>query len=248
MRDLHVVLPMAGLGSRFANAGFTTPKPLIPVDGQPMMLKALSSLANIHAVKHFTIIIREEHDRAFNLMKMLQDTLPKANVIVSDEAPIGAIRDAYRAKEFINPDEGIIVLDCDLWFESPEYDAMVEGVLSGSSQLDGGLLTFTSHDPRYSYAEVGPDGLVIRTAEKVVISNNAITGAYFFSSGLQFLWSCEEVLSKPLAEGVPEYYLSNLFNKLLENNAKVGIATVDKFASFGTPEELEAYLKTKGTK
>ncbi|HSX29838.1 MAG TPA: hypothetical protein VLE73_04750 [Candidatus Saccharimonadales bacterium] len=54
MRDLHIIMPMAGAGSRFAKAGFTTPKPLIQVDGKPMFMKALSALEPIKANKHYT--------------------------------------------------------------------------------------------------------------------------------------------------------------------------------------------------
>jgi NDP-sugar pyrophosphorylase family protein len=241
VRDLHIILPMAGLGSRFAKVGITTPKPLIQVDGRPMVLKALSSLDGIAAKKRFTVIIREEHGSAHGLQAMLHEALPEANIVATRDAPIGAVRDAYRAKPYLKSDDGVIVLDCDLWFESPEYNDMVETCLSGQSELDGGLLTFPADNPRYSYAEIGPDGLVTRTAEKVVISNRAITGAYFFGTATSFIDAAEALLATPLAGGVPEYYLSNLYNVLLSGGAKIGAANAVGFASFGTPEELKAY-------
>jgi 2-C-methyl-D-erythritol 4-phosphate cytidylyltransferase len=84
MRRLHIVMPMAGRGSRFANAGFTTPKPLIPVDGRPMFLKALSSFDAIEAPKAYTIIIRKQHDEQYDLQKQLKEKLPDANIVMTD--------------------------------------------------------------------------------------------------------------------------------------------------------------------
>jgi NDP-sugar pyrophosphorylase family protein len=89
-RALHIVLPMAGRGSRFANAGFSTPKPLIKVDGTPMFLKALSSLDKIKADKKYTIIIRKEHVENYNLDKLLKKELPEANIVITNEEPTGA--------------------------------------------------------------------------------------------------------------------------------------------------------------
>lgn len=241
MRDLHIVMLMAGRGSRFSKAGFTTPKPLIPVDGQPMMLKALSSLDGITAKKHYTMVIRGEHDREFGLKKQLLDALPEANIITTDDEPVGATRDAYRIKDVAQADEGVIILDCDLWFSGPEYNQMVEDTLAGQLDIDGGLLTFPADHPRYSYAEVGPDGLVVRTAEKIVISDRAITGAYFYANLPTFLRAAEQLMAKPLDAAMPEYFLSHTYNELLAGGGKIKAAWVDGFASFGTPEELEAH-------
>ncbi len=241
MRDLHIILAMAGRGSRFAKAGFTTPKPLILVDGTPMMLKALSSLEAIKAAKYYTIIIRQEHETAYNLSQMLHEVLPQANIVITDDEPTGATRDASRAKPYLEPHQGVIVLDCDLWFSSTEYNQMVEASLNNSLDIDGGLLTFTADSPRYSYAQIDANGLVTRTAEKVVISDRAITGAYFFKDATTFLSAADELMAQPLSESLPEYYLSPLYNILLAKDGKIKAALVDDYASFGTPEELAAY-------
>ncbi len=248
MRDLHIILAMAGRGSRFANAGFTTPKPLIEVDGQAMFMKALSSLDGIKATKHYTIVMRKEHDEQYKLQEKIKAILPSANIVLTDEEPTGALRDAYRAKPHIKAGEGVIILDCDLWFHSQPYYDMVQDSLSGKSDIQGGLLTFEAHEPRYSYAEVDANWNVKRTAEKVVISDRAITGAYYIATAETFDTSAQELLAQPLTPEMPEYYVSHIFNTILKNGGKVKAAPVEQFASFGTPEELAEYeAKTKAS-
>lgn len=245
MRGLHIILAMAGRGSRFAKAGFTTPKPLIEVDGLPMFKKALSSLDGVQAEKSYSIIIRAEHDREYNLSKQLKELLPEANVVITDEEPTGALCDAYRAKPNLKPDEGVIILDCDLWFSSQPYYDMVQDSLDGKSGIAGGLLTFEAHDPRYSFAEVDKGWMVIRTAEKEAISDRAITGAYYIASTEKFVEAADELLAQPLTGKMPEYYVSHIYNVLLKQGGKIKATPVEQFASFGTPEELEEYEASK---
>jgi dTDP-glucose pyrophosphorylase len=247
MRDLHIILAMAGRGSRFANAGFTTPKPLIEVDGQAMFMKALSSLDAIKATKHYTIIMRTEHDAQYNLQEKIKGILPEANMVLTNEEPTGALRDAYRAMPHIKPGEGVIILDCDLWFHSQPYYDMVQDSLSDKSNIDGGLLTFEADSPKYSYAELDDNWMVKRTAEKVVISDRAITGAYYVATAETFDKASQELLAKPLTSEMPEYYVSHLFNVILGSGGKVKAAPVEQFASFGTPEELAEYEAGKET-
>lgn len=242
MRTLHIVMPMAGRGSRFANAGFTTPKPLIEVDGQPMFLRALSSFDPIDAPKAYTIVIRKEHDVQYGLAKQLQQKLPQANIVMTDETPVGATRDALRSESHLKPDEGLVIMDCDFWFTSAAYQRMVEKSLENKLDIDAGLLTFESSDPRYSFVETDEQGYAVRTAEKQAISNRAIWGAYYFSRSSVFVNSAHNLLKRPLTEAMKEYYISPIYNIILEGGGKVLAAAVDKFGSFGTPEELEKYV------
>jgi len=151
------------------------------------------------------------------------------------------IETALAAKPKLEAESGLIVMDCDLWFRSASYNQMVEDSLNNSSAISGGLLTFTADNPRYSYAKFGDDGIVTETAEKRVISEHAITGAYYFATARTFIDAAEELLSQPLTETMPEYYLSFLYNILINEGRQIKAAVVDEFASFGTPEELADY-------
>ncbi len=237
MKTLQVLMPMGGLGSRFADAGYATPKPLIEVDGKPMFLRALDSFKSVQDIQHI-FVIRKEHDEKYNLASEIQTKLPGAKIAILDHDTRGAVETCLVAESYIVESLPLTVADCDIYFESQMYfNKMTQPELP-----DGMLLTFNSNDPRYSYVELDSSGKVLRTAEKVVVSNHALLGGYFFRSGAIFKNTAKKFVSDPLPAGLKEYYMSHLFNMLLEKNARVEVANVDAMHIFGTPEELNAYL------
>ncbi len=240
MSDLQVLMPMGGLGSRFTAAGYTTPKPLIEVDGKPMFMRALESFSKLGNVQHI-FVIRNDQDNTFGLSSKILDQLPGAKICILDHDTNGAVESCLAAKEFIDDDTAISIADCDIYFESKEYFRKA----IAKDKPDGMLLTFHSNDPRYSYAEKDSKGNVIRTAEKIAISNNAILGGYYFSSGRLFKNLAETFMLSPLPAHLKEYYISHLFNILVERNGHIEIANIDKRYIFGTPEELQEYLEGK---
>ena len=134
-------------------------------------------------------------------------------------------------------------MDCDLEFRSKRFIEIIKEIVAQpAEQTNGGaLVSFKSDETRYSYAAVGEDGLVNRTAEKEVISNHALCGAYFFSTGKRFKQVAHQLLDEP-EFNKPEYYVSLLYNYLIANGEKVLIAPIEEYYSYGTPEELKRYL------
>lgn len=237
MRRLHILIPAGGLGSRFTNAGWDVPKPLIPVDGMPMFLKALSSFDPLPCRKAITLIIRAELDEKYAFRSHIKQLLPDANVVIIPSLTRGSVETCLAAAHLIEPDDGLVVLDCDLWFNSPAYMTLISETLSGERKIDGGLLTFENDSDRYSYV-LSSGTHAVRTAEKKVISNTAIAGAYYFSTGQIFLNYARRVLQSPPD---PEYYTSHIFNLVLSDGGLIDVAPVESYASFGTPEELARY-------
>lgn len=235
MAKLQVLMPMGGLGSRFAKAGYTTPKPLITVDDKEMFLRSLDSFKPIDDISYI-FVIRKDHDEQYDLKNSIQALLPEAKIFILDHDTDGAVETCLIAESAIDDATPIAIADCDIYFESKEYFERVS-----DETVDGMLLTFTSEDDRYSYVELDDNGNAVRTAEKVVISNNAILGGYYFKSGELFKEVAHEFVDKPLPESLKEYYMSHLFNILLERQKRVVIAPVDEKHIFGTPEELDAY-------
>lgn len=243
MRDLHIIMPMAGEGSRFKNEGWTTPKPLIQLNGQPLFRHALNSISsNGFSIKH-TFIVRQEHIDKYSIDKEITKTIPDANIVSVLETTRGAVETCMLAKNFIDDNDGVVVMDCDLEFESKEYISKIikELCLTADEANGGVLVSFTSDLPKYSYALTDDNGKVIKTAEKEVISNHALCGAYFFSTGRDFKAAAHELLNDPDFDK-PEFYISLLFNRLIKNKQTVELAKVDSYKSFGTPEELRSYL------
>ncbi len=238
MKTLQILMPMGGLGSRFAKEGYAIPKPLIEVDGKPMFMRALDSFDSVDDIQHI-FVIRKEHNEKYDLANQIKAQLPEARIAILDHDTQGAVETCLIASDLIDDTLPITVADCDIYFESDAYFEKIHD--NESNNVDGMLLTFESDDARYSYVELDQTNKAIRTAEKVVISSHAILGGYFFKSGLLFKSLANQFLSEGLGE-LKEFYMSHLFNILLAQDGKVEIANVNTMHIFGTPEELNAYL------
>lgn len=244
MRNLHIIMPMAGEGSRFRNAGWTTPKPLIELKGKPLFVRAIESVKVEGAPMKYSFIVRQEHIDEYGVDKSITCILPDADVYSVEKTTRGAVETCLIAEKGIADDDAIVVMDCDLEFESKEYIRLIKEALNTSAReaKGGALVSFSSNLPRYSYAELGEDGLVKRTAEKEVISNHALCGAYFFASGREFKEAAHRLLNELLMLK-PEYYISLLYNYLLKDGSPVKLAPMEKYYSYGTPEELNQYIQ-----
>lgn len=243
MRHLHIVMPMAGEGSRFANAGWTTPKPLIELNGEPLFKHAISSVAAEGIVLKYSFIVRHEHIEKYGIDAGIKAFLPAANIFSVMKTTRGAVETCLMAESAIADDDAVIVMDCDLEFRSKKFIEIIKETLAQPMEdaNGGALVSFESNEPRYSYAALGEDGFVTRTAEKEVISNHALCGAYFFSTGKRFKEIAHQLLDEPEFKK-PEYYVSLLYNYLLADGEKVCLASMEEYYSYGTPEELKRYM------
>ena len=236
-------MPMAGEGSRFRDAGWTTPKPLIELDGKPLFIRAIESVKVDGVPMKYSFIVRQEHIDEYGVDKGIKEILPDARIYSVKQTTRGAVETCLIAEPGIADDDAVIVMDCDLEFRSKKYSDIIKSVLEMPAEeaKGGALVSFESDLPKYSYAEVGEDGLVKRTAEKEVISNHALCGAYFFSSGKEFKQAAHRLLDEPVMLK-PEYYVSLLYNYLLKDGAPVMLAPMEMYRSYGTPEELNQFL------
>ena len=235
-------MPMAGEGSRFLKEGWTTPKPLIELNGQPLFKHAISSVTDKDIQMKYSFIVRQEHIDKYQIDKGIRSFLPEANLFSVVKTTRGAVETCLIAENAI-ADDAVIVMDCDLEFRSKKFMEIIKQILNKPIEeaTGGALVSFESNEPRYSYAALGEDGFVARTAEKEVISNHALCGAYFFASGRRFKQIAHLLLAEP-AFTKPEYYVSLLFNYLLKDGEKVWLAPMEEYYSYGTPEELKRYL------
>lgn len=234
---------MAGEGSRFRDAGWTTPKPLIMLHGQPLFKHAISSVETDGIAMKHSFIVRQEHITEYGIDKGIKEFLPDANVFSVMRTTRGAVETCLVAESAIADDDAVIVMDCDLEFRSKMFiDIISRRLQQSADEVEGGaLVSFESREPRYSYAAIDDNGFVTRTAEKEVISNHALCGAYFFSTGWRFKEIAHRLLDEPDFKK-PEYYVSLLYNYLLKDGEKVELAPMEEYYSYGTPEELQRYL------
>ena len=237
MRPLHIIMPMAGEGSRFLKEGWMVPKPLIQLHGDPLFIRAINSLDISDIEMKYSFIVRQEHIDKYDIDKMIRDYLPVANVYSVLKTTRGAVETCLLAEQGIDKDDAIIVMDCDLEFRSLNFVAIIKEILSKTiEEVDGGaLVSFQSNMSKYSYAQIDENNNVLRTAEKEVISNHALCGAYFFSKAEGFLSAAYHLLNE-VNFSKSEFYVSLLYNYLLQ------LAEIEEYYSYGTPEELGRYL------
>lgn len=242
-RPLHIIMPMAGEGSRFLKEGWMTPKPLILLHGMPLFKRAIGSVHADGIQMKYSFIVRQNHIDEYGIDKGIQSFLPEAKVFSVQQTTRGAVETCLMAESAIDDNDAIVVMDCDLEFRSKRFIELIKAALatSGEEAEGGALVSFESDSPKYSYAEIDENNVVLRTAEKEVISDHALCGAYFFSSGKRFKEVAHQLMNEQNF-AKPEYYVSLLYNYLITAGEKVYLAPMEEYYSYGTPEELKRYL------
>ena len=233
---LNVLVPMAGAGSRFAQQGYTFPKPLIEVNGKPMIQVVVENL-NIEA--HYIFIVQQEHYEKYNLKYLLNLIAPGCDIVQINGITEGAACSTLLAKEYINNDEPLIMANSDQYVEWNSNECMYAFT---ADEIDGGILTFEATHPKWSYARVGVDGFVSEVAEKKVISNEATVGIYYWKKGSDYVKYAEQMIAKNIRVN-NEFYVCPVFNEAIEDGKKVKVKRVENMWGIGTPEDLETFLK-----
>ena len=235
---ISVIMPMAGLGSRFAAAGETCPKPAIPVAGIPMFRLALGAIQAELPDAQVICAVLAEHKGQAAFSNLLSEAEPGARIAVVPHITGGALETCLAAVPFIaNIDAPVIVLDCDLTFVSAPYFESLRAMEAGLNDAAGLLLSFRSREKRYSFAEVDGDR-VLRTCEKQPVSDRALIGAYGFRSARMLFDTAREIVCSNERTGNGEFYVSSAYNRLLAGGHTVRIVDAEFYWSMGTPQEL----------
>ena len=230
-RPLHIIMPMAGEGSRFMKEGWTTPKPLIKLNGRELFLHAIDSIDISGIEMKYSFIVRQEHIDKYGIDKEIKAIIPHANIFAVQETTRGAVETCLMAREVIEEEDAVLVMDCDLEFISQGFNVLIKEILSKSvEEVNGGVLvSFDSNESRYSYD---------------AISRHALCGAYFFSSARSFIYAADSLMHQTNFSK-SEYYVSLLYNYLLQRGEIVRLAEMEEYYSYGTPEELNRYTQSE---
>ena len=234
--ELNIVIPMAGEGSRFVKAGYTFPKPMIEVHQKPMIQLIVESLG---LKGRFIFIIRKEHLYKYNLKSLLNIIAPNCKIIVIDKLTEGAACTVLLAKKFINSNKPLVIANSDQFIEWNPSETMYN---FSTKKIDGGILTFTTVHPKWSYAKIDKNNTVIKVAEKEVISNHGTVGVYYWKKGKDFVKYAERMIGKNIRVN-NEFYVCPVFNEAIEDKKIIKIHDVESMWGLGTPEDLEYYLK-----
>jgi len=233
---LNVLIPMAGAGSRFQQAGYTFPKPLIEVKGKPMIQVVVENL-NIKA--NFIYVVQKEHRKKYNLDTLLNLITPNCKIVEVDGITEGAACTALLAKEYINSENPLFFANSDQFCEWDSNEFLYK---MNETNADGGIVSFRATHPKWSFAKIDEQGLVTEVAEKNPISDIATVGYYYWKNGSDFVKYAEEMIDKDIRVN-KEFYVCPVFNQAIADGKEIRTFDIPKMWGLGTPEDLKEYLE-----
>jgi HAD superfamily hydrolase (TIGR01509 family) len=238
-KKMNVLIPMAGAGSRFQQAGYTFPKPLIDVKGKPMIQVVVENLG-IDA--NFIFVVQKEHREKYNLDTLLNLIAPNSKVVEVDGLTEGAACTALLAKEYIDNDNPLFFANSDQFVEWDSTEFMYK---MNETDADGGIVSFRATHPKWSFAKINESGLVTEVAEKNPISDIATVGYYYWKKGSDFVKYAEDMIEKDIRVN-NEFYVCPVFNQAIEDGKEIRTFDIPKMWGLGTPEDLKYYLENYG--
>jgi HAD superfamily hydrolase (TIGR01509 family) len=235
---LNVLIPMAGAGSRFEKAGYTFPKPLIDVKGKPMIQVVVDNL-NMDA--NFIFIVQKSHREKYNLDTLLNLITPNCKIVEVDGITEGAACTTLLAKEFIDNDSPLVMANSDQFVEWDSNEFMYK---MNETDCDGGIVTFKSTHPKWSFAKIDDSGFVTEVAEKNPISDIATVGVYYWKKGSDYVKFAEQMIQKDIRVN-SEFYVCPVFNEAILSDKKIKTFDIKQMWGLGTPEDLNYFLENK---
>lgn len=228
---MKIIIPMAGLGSRFAEQGYNVPKPFIKIYGEPMIKKVVDS---INLPQHeYIFIARAEHIEKYDFNSIFKDINFQLYPIY--ETTEGAAISVSLTKDLFKRDEEILIVNSDQ-LVSYNNNQMEDVISSG---IDGCIWCFVGHGPKWSYVRVNNEGNVVEVAEKKQISNIATGGMYYWRSFYNFL-ECTDTMVRANARVNNEFYVAPVYNYMSPHQRTI-IKMLDGIDQLGTPEDLRDY-------
>lgn len=234
MSKIHLVMPMAGRGSRFREKGFAFPKPLLEIYGKPFFYWATQSVRKFVHIASLEYVVLQEHIDNYQIDKKILKLFPEANIHVLPDVTEGAVITCLKGTENISDNLPVVFNDCDHLFKSTEFNTFCN--TQDNDQVAGILLTFYSKDAKYSFIEKDAIGNVKMTVEKKAISDEAICGCYYFSQTSIFTQAAQKYIQN--CEYL-EYFMSGVYNVLIHDERCVKSIKTDFHVPFGVPEEYE---------
>ncbi len=238
---LNIVIPMAGAGSRFSREGYTDPKPLIPINGLPMIRVVINNLKPSRPHR-FIFVCQQAHVDAYGLEEKLTRWAPGCEIIGLRGLTEGAACTVLTIRELIDNQDELMIANSDQYVDV-DIDDYLASMDRGN--LDGIIMTMRANDPKWSFVGLDDNNLVTRVVEKEVISNEATVGIYNFRHGCDFVMAADRMIARDLRVN-NEYYVAPAYNQLIEDGQRVGIYNVGEEAvgmyGLGTPTDLKLFL------
>jgi NDP-sugar pyrophosphorylase family protein len=222
---------MAGLGTRFAEKGYSLPKPLIKVFGKPMIQLVVESLG---IPGNYIFIVQKDHRVKYHLDDILDSIAPGCKVVEVDGLTEGAAVTTLAAKDLINNDSNLLIANSD------QVVAWSGEAFASMLASTDALALFRANESKWSYSKI-EDGLITEIAEKQVISDNANVGIYGWSKGSDYVKYAEQMIAKDIRTN-NEFYVAPVYNEAIAAGHKVFPYFVEEMHGIGTPEDMNSYI------
>jgi len=234
---MKILIPMAGEGSRFAKEGYTFPKPLIEVNGKPMIQAVVE---NLDFDAEYIFLVRKKHLEKYDGLESTLERITNGRykLVIVDGLTEGAACTALLAKDLINNDEDLLIANSDQIIEfEPENFTLVKNM----TNCDSIVFTFNAVHPKWSFVKVNSRGFAIEVAEKKPISNIATCGIYWYRKGSDFVKYAESMIEKDIRVN-KEFYIAPVYNELIKDGKSLVPFYVHEMWGIGTPEDLDFYF------
>ena len=237
---MNFLITMAGEGRRFREAGYALPKMLIEAKGKTLLEWSIDSLP-LNLCSRLIFVAQQKHEDDFRLSEKIRsiygDRVKSMHFKLIDKLTRGQSETACLAKDLVDLSKPLLIFNIDTQFSSSSLERNLL-----RKNIDGVLGAFYSLEPRFSFAALNDEDFVIKTAEKEVISSNALTGLYHFTYPKDFFEAAESAFAKnETTKG--EFYIAPLYNYLIAKGRKLIVDVADEVNILGTPEELEFFLE-----
>ena len=225
---------MAGLGSRFLKKGYKLPKPLIEINGLPMIHLVLESL--MIEGKYF-FVVRPELDTEL-VHAVIKSKISNYEFIISEDVTEGPACSVLLCEDKLDKNDELVVTNCD---QIMEWDSSL--FLDSSRKNDGTVVTYFSNTPKNSYAKINNLNQVLEIREKEVISNVSLNGIHYWKKALFFINSAKQMIRENDRAPNGEFYVGPTYNYMISAGQKVGIYHIpnNQHHPVGTPSDLKLY-------
>lgn len=234
---LNIVIPMAGRGSRFVQAGYEMPKPLIDVYGHPMIEYVTKNITP-KCEHRFIYICQQEHLEKYGLAEKLKEIAPGCVMIPVNYITEGAACTVLLAEKYIDSDDAMMIANSDQY-----VDTDINDYIAVIGKYDGLIMTMPADDPKWSFIKFDENNFVTIVREKEVISNEATVGIYNYKHGSDFVKYAHQMINKNIRVN-NEFYVAPVYNEMIEDGKKIVYCNVGaKMYGLGIPEDLNYFME-----
>lgn len=236
---INIVIPMAGRGKRFSDAGYILPKPLIDIKGHHMIEYVIQNVRPICEYR-FIFLCLEEHLEKYNLSRLLKEIEPTCEIVAVDKVTEGAACTVLLAEDFIDNSDSLMIANSDQY-----VDIDINDYIKALGGNDGLIMTMTADDPKWSFVSCDADGYINCVREKEVISNEATVGIYNYKHGSDFVKYAKQMIKKDIRVN-NEFYVAPVYNQMIADGEKIVYYNIGSegqgMYGLGIPEDLNRFL------